>query len=79
MPPVRLCDAGDLHAGRTYGKLAQMWEDPIVEEVRRIRQEHAAALNHDLRKIYDDLKEQERQSGKAFVAFPPKRPTLRQP
>ena len=56
-----------------------MWEDPIVEEVRQIRQEHAATFNYDLRKIYDDLKEQERQSGKAFVAFPPKRPTLVSP
>jgi hypothetical protein len=53
-----------------------MWEDPIVEEVRRIRHEHAAAFNYDLRRIYDDLKEQEKQSGKTFVSFPPKRPAL---
>jgi hypothetical protein len=53
-----------------------MWEDPIVEEVRRIRQEHAAKFDYDLRKIYEDLKEQEKQSGRRFVTLPPRRPTL---
>ncbi len=50
-----------------------MWEDPIVEEVRRIREEHAALFGYDLRAIYDDLKESERKSGRAIVSFPPKR------
>jgi hypothetical protein len=53
-----------------------MWEDPIVEEVRRIRQEHAAKFDYDLRRIYEDLKEQEKQSGRRFVTLPPRRPTL---
>jgi hypothetical protein len=50
-----------------------MREDPIVEEVRRIREEHAALFGYDLRAIYDDLKETEKQSGRAIVSFAPKR------
>jgi hypothetical protein len=50
-----------------------MWEDPIVEEVRRIREEHAAQFGYDLKAIYDDLKESEKKSGRVVVSFPPKR------
>jgi len=50
-----------------------MWEDPIVEEVRKAREVHAAKFNYDLQAIYQDLKAQEKQSGRTFVAYPPKR------
>jgi hypothetical protein len=50
-----------------------MWKDPIVEEVRRIREEHAARFRYDLQAIYDDLKETERRSGRIIVSLPPKR------
>jgi hypothetical protein len=33
-----------------------MREDPIVEEIRKIRDEHAARYNYDLRAIYRALK-----------------------
>ena len=49
-----------------------MWEDPIVEEVRKVREAHAAQFNYDLWAIYRDLKEQERKSGRAFVSYPPR-------
>ena len=52
-----------------------MWEDPIVEEVRKARDAHAAKFNYDLQAIYRDLKEQEKQSGRTFVFYPPKRIT----
>jgi len=51
-----------------------MWNDPIVEEVRKVREEHAARFDHDLEKIFQDLKEQERQSNRKVVSLPPKRP-----
>jgi hypothetical protein len=51
-----------------------MWSDPIVEEVRKVREEHAARFDYDLEKIFQDLKEQERQSGRKVVSLPPKRP-----
>jgi len=50
-----------------------MWEDPIVEEVRKARDAHAAKFNYDLQAIYWDLKEQEKQSGRTFVSYPPRR------
>lgn len=50
-----------------------MWKDPIVEEVRRIREEHAARFDYDLKAIYEDLKKTERQSGRRIVTLPPKR------
>jgi hypothetical protein len=49
-----------------------MWEDPIVEEVRRVRGEHAAAHGFDLRRIYDDLKSKEAVSGREVIVLPPK-------
>ena len=33
-----------------------MWIDPIVEETRRIRDEHASRFNYDLAAICADLK-----------------------
>ena len=45
--------------------------DPIVEEIRRIRQEHAARFNFDLDAIFEDLKEKERNSKRKVVSRPP--------
>jgi hypothetical protein len=42
--------------------------DPIVEEVRRVRDEHAARFNYDLDAIFQDIKEQEKKSGRQFVS-----------
>lgn len=50
-----------------------MQDDPIVEEVRRIREAYAAKFNYDLEAIFQDLKQQERESGRTFVSFPPRR------
>lgn len=36
-----------------------MWNDPIVEELHRIREAHAARFGHDLRAIAEDLKKLE--------------------
>ena len=47
--------------------------DPIVDEVRRIRDAHAAMFNYDLDAIFRDIKEQEKVSGLKFVSYPPRR------
>lgn len=52
-----------------------MWKDPIVEEVRRTREAHAAKFGHDLRAIFEDLRRQQERSGREVVSFPPKRPS----
>lgn len=50
-----------------------MWQDSIVEEVRKIREAYAKQFNYDLQAIHRDLKEQEKKSGRKIVSFPPKR------
>ena len=46
--------------------------DPIVEEVRKARQDHATEFNHDLAEIYADLKRIEKVSEHKVVSPPPK-------
>ncbi len=41
--------------------------DPIVDEVRRVRDAQAARFNYDLDAIFRDIKEQERKAGLKFV------------
>ena len=50
-----------------------MRNDPIVDEIRRIRQEHTDTFRRDLRAICADLRRQERESGRQFVSYPPRR------
>jgi hypothetical protein len=47
--------------------------DAIVDEVRRVRDAHAAMFHYDLDAIFQDIKEQERRSGLKFVSYPPRR------
>jgi len=49
-------------------------KDAIVEEIRRIRHEHAERFNFDLDAIFEDLKQKERTSGRKVVSLAPKRP-----
>jgi len=50
-----------------------MFEDPIVEEIRRKRKTHAARFGNDLSAISDDIRRLEEQSGRDYVNFPPRR------
>jgi hypothetical protein len=43
--------------------------DPIVAEVRRIRDAHAAMFNYDPDAIFRDIKAQEKRSGRKYVSF----------
>lgn len=52
-----------------------MWKDKIVEDVRKIRKEHAEKFDHDLDAIYRDLKKQEKRSKRKVVSFPAKQTT----
>ena len=51
-----------------------MWQDPIVEEVHRIRDEHARKFNYDLHAICEDFREQQLLSGRKVVSRQPRRP-----
>jgi hypothetical protein len=50
-----------------------MKNDPIVEEVRKYREQHAAQFNYDLQTIYQDLKAQEYRSERSFTSYSPRR------
>jgi len=43
--------------------------DPIVDEVRCLRDAHAARFNCDLDALFRDIKEQEKKSGRKFVSL----------
>lgn len=47
-------------------------DDPIVEEVRKARQDHANQFDHDLTDICKDLKKIEKICGHKVVSLPPK-------
>ncbi|VAX25745.1 hypothetical protein MNBD_NITROSPIRAE01-1072 [hydrothermal vent metagenome] len=49
-----------------------MRKDPIVEEVRKVREAHAAQFGYNLDAIYRDLKKQEKKSGREFTSYPAK-------
>ena len=44
-----------------------MIDDPIVEEIRRYRNEHAARYGNDIHRICEALREKERKSGRKYV------------
>jgi hypothetical protein len=56
-----------------------MARDPIVEEVRRIRDAFARAHDYDLTAIVDALQRQEAQGGRRMVTLPPRRVALAVP
>lgn len=55
-----------------------MKPDPIVDEVRKTREAHAAQFNYDLLAICRDLRKKEKESGHPVVSRQPRlrlRPT----
>jgi hypothetical protein len=49
--------------------------DPIVDEVRAIRDEYAKSLGYDLEAIVADLRSRQEQHPERVVSLPPKRVT----
>jgi hypothetical protein len=56
-----------------------MWNDEIVEEVRKVRDEYAAQFNYDLDAIFKDIRRQEEKSHREVVSLPPKKPESIEP
>jgi hypothetical protein len=50
-----------------------MSPDPIVAEIRALREAFAKQFNYDLQAICRHLREQEKRSGRRTVLLPPKR------
>jgi hypothetical protein len=55
-----------------------MWRDEILEEIHKIREEHAKAFNYDLQAICDDLRQKQAESGRQIISLPLKEPRQRQ-
>lgn len=54
-----------------------MWKDEILEEIHRIREEHAESFNYDLQAICDDLRRKQAASERQMITKPLKRPKIR--
>jgi hypothetical protein len=50
-----------------------MWQDPVVEEVRAIRDAYARQFDYDIDAICRDLRAQEASCGHEVVSLPPRR------
>jgi hypothetical protein len=46
-----------------------MFQDEIVEEIHRIREEYSRSFNHDLKAIFADLQKQQAESGREVVSL----------
>ena len=47
--------------------------DPIVEEIRKYREQYAARFNYDLAAICRDLRQRQATCGREVVCRPPKK------
>jgi hypothetical protein len=50
-----------------------MFEDPVVDEIRKFWQEHAAKYGNDLKQIVKALQEKQEQSNRPVIKREPKR------
>jgi hypothetical protein len=48
-------------------------KDPILAEVRAVREAYAERFNSDLEAMYEDLKKKEKEEAHRIVSFPPRR------
>ncbi len=44
--------------------------DPIISEVRDIRDRHAAKFNYDLKEIFRDIQAKQQASGRTYAKYP---------
>ena len=49
-----------------------MWKDPVVEEIRAIRDDYARQFDYDIEAICRDLRAREAHCGHEVVSLPPK-------
>ncbi|WP_346291683.1 hypothetical protein [Sphaerothrix gracilis] len=50
-----------------------MYQDAIVEEIHRIREEYSRSFNHNLKVLFADLQKQQAESGRKVVNLSRKR------
>jgi len=75
----RLCEHAITHhlntneAIYTIKRNKYAMKDPIIAEIRRVRETYAEKFNYDVYAMLHDLKERQTKSGRKVVLLPPKR------
>jgi hypothetical protein len=52
-----------------------MWQDPIIKETRKLREEYAAQFDHDPDSIFKDILTRQKKTKRKIVSFSSKKPT----
>lgn len=50
-----------------------MWQDEILDEIHKIREEHAKSFNYDLNAMFADWQRKQAEGGREVVSFSSKR------
>jgi hypothetical protein len=50
-----------------------MLQDEIIDEIHKIREEHARSFNYDLDAMFADWQGRQAEDGREVVSLPPKR------
>jgi hypothetical protein len=50
-----------------------MWQDEILDEIHKTREEHAKSFNYDLDAMFADWQRKQAEGGREVVSLPPKR------
>ena len=50
--------------------------DPVIAEVRAVREQHAARFNYDVKAIFRDIRARQEASGRQYVRYPSRRTAL---
>jgi hypothetical protein len=53
-----------------------MWKDPIVKEIRSLREQYANQFDHNADAIFKDILRRQAASGKKLVSFEHRKPVL---
>ena len=53
-----------------------MFNDPIVEEVRRVRDKLAARFDYNIKAIVENARKEQEASGRKTVSLPPGKPKM---
>lgn len=46
-----------------------MWQDPVVQETRKLRKHYAAQFKHDPDAIFEDIRNRQKNQGKSVWHF----------
>ena len=54
-----------------------MWEDPVVKETRKLRDDYASQFNGDMEAMYRDILRRQQAHKERLVTLPPRKPAHR--